>query len=280
MLLLVCRLGAEVDVDDAIVDQISVPIGAQQSHIENRVGEFNAEAQDVVREAIHNEGLRDERSSDYWILKGFRINPGDVKWIWNRDFPGLWAANKRGTLMGWRTGDQHLYAAYYSAVSDNEQINRVDEVYGVIGRDKSRVGALSEGQLEALCSEYLRRINDGYVELISVGGSLSDADIFAGVENDSREIISQVTFETSVSKAESKFRRLAAYGADDSQVDLWYFGPEEVKQKLRSRVPEFDVDEIYKPIEEVFEEFEDGLGPEYLDLLLGIDLTSDKPPAV
>lgn len=104
----------------------------------------------------------------------------------------------------------NICTPHISAVSDNEQIYRVDEVYDVVGCDKSRVGALSEGQLEALCSEYLRWIYDDYVELISVGGSLSEADILAGVEYDSREIIAQVTFEPSASEVENKLCRLLA----------------------------------------------------------------------
>lgn len=276
MLLLVCRFGTDVDPDDAIVDTLPLPIGATQSQIETRLDELTDEASDYVRSVVENGGALEEQSDQCKILKGFQLNEMDVGWVWNQDFPGLWAANKRGTIMGWNKGNQHLYSAYYSVVSDNN-IDRVDDVYDIIETDKSSVWALSEGQLEALCGEYLRRKNDDYVELISAGGALSDADIFGGVENASREVLGQVTFESDANKIEEKLRRLLAYDSDRHSADLWFFGPKSQEQPLPEEIEGTPVSDVYVPIETVFEEFKTGLGPEFVDLLLAIDLTPGRP---
>ncbi|WP_254821942.1 hypothetical protein [Haloglomus halophilum] len=277
MLLLVCEYGEEVEPQNAIVDYISVPIGANQDQIESQVDDLNNEAAQYVHSVIENRGSVDSDGPSYKILKGIQLNKNDVEWVWNQDFPGLWAANKRGTIMGWNTGDQHLYAAYYSAVSDHVDIDRLDDVYDIIGRDKSSVWALSEGQLEALCGEYLRRQNDSYVELISAGGSLSEADIFAGIENDDREIVAQVTFEKKVDDAESKLRKLLSYSQDDPAVELIFFGPKEVESKLPDTVEDTKVSDIYTPIEEVLQKFESGMGTEFVEMLLSIKLSGGNP---
>ncbi len=276
MLLLVCRFGTDVDPDDAIVDTLSVRIGATQSQIEPRLDELTDEASDYVRAVVENGGALEEQSDRYKILKGFQLNEMDVGWVWNQDFPGLWAANKRGTIMGWNKGNQHLYSAYYSVVSD-ANIDRVDDIYDILETDKSSVWALSEGQLEALCGEYLRRKNDNYVELISAGGALSDADIFGGVENASREILAQVTFETDTDKVKEKLQRLLAYDSDRYAADIWFFGPKSQEQPLPEEIGGTPISDVYVPIETVFEEFETGLGPEFVDLLLAVDLTPGRP---
>jgi hypothetical protein len=161
-------------------------------------------------------------------------------------------------------------------VSD-ENIDRVDDVYDILEKDRSSVWALSEGQLEALCGEYLRRKNDNYVELISAGGALSDADIFGGVENASREVLAQVTFETDTDKIKDKLQRLLAYDSDRYAADIWFFGPESQEQPLPEEIKGTPVSDVYVPIEAVFEEFETGLGPEFVDLLLAVDLTPGRP---
>lgn len=276
MLLLVCRFGTDVDADDTIVDTLSLRTGATQSQIEPRLDELTDEASDYVRSVVENGGAPEEQSDQYKLLKGFQLNEMDVGWVWNQDFPGLWAANKRGTIMGWNKGNQHLYSAYYSVVSDDD-IGRVDDVYDILEKDRSSVWALSEGQLEALCGEYLRRKNDNYVELISAGGALSDADIFGGVENTSREVLAQVTFETDTNKIKDKLQRLLAYDSDMYAADIWFFGPESQEQALPEEIGGTPVSDVYVPIETVFEEFEAGLGPEFVDLLLAVDLTPGRP---
>jgi hypothetical protein len=276
MALLVCRFGADIDPDDVILGTLSVPIEAAQSQIEPRLDNLTDEASDYVWSVIENEGLPEEQSDQYRILKGIQLYETDVDWVWNQDFPGLWAANKRGTLMGWDKGNQHLYAAYYSAVSE-DNISRVDDVYDILGTDKSGVWALSEGQLEALCGEYLRRKNDNYVELISAGGALSDVDIFGGIEDKSGEVLAQVTFETDTSKVEEKLRRLLAYDSDTYTADIWFFGPKSQEQQLPEEIEDTPLSDVYLPIETVFEEFEGGLGPEYVDLLLTVDQTPGRP---
>ena len=180
-------------------------------------------------------------------------------------------------VMGWNKGNQHLYAAYYSSVCDEVNITRVDEVYDIIDKDKSSVWALSEGQLEALCGEYLRRNYDNYVELISAGGSLSEADIFGGIENNSREILAQVTFETDSSQVESKLQRLLAYESDKSPTDIWFFGPKNLEENLPDQIGGADIADVYVPIETVYDQFKYDLGTEFIERLLDIELTPGSP---
>lgn len=275
MLILVCKLGDEIETDNAIVDMISVPIGATEAHIKNRIDQLEGQALDYVQAVLEEEDEPEDRFTEYYILKGFKLT--DPVWVWNQDFPGLWAANKRSTIMGWNKGDQHLYAAYYRAVEQRTTLDRVDDVYDIIDRKKSAVWALSQGQLEALCGEYLRRNYENYVELISAGGSLPDADIFAATEDDALEILAQVTFETDTEKVKKKMRNLLAYETDNQTVDFWFFGPDETEEELPSSISGTDVGEVYKPIEQVYNEFEEDLSPEFLDMLLKIELTPGKP---
>ncbi len=95
--------------------------------------------------------------------------------------------------------------------------------------------------------------------------------------NNSHEILAQVTFETDTSKVEEKLQRLLAYDSDTYAADIWFFGPKSQEEQLPEAIKDTTVSDVYVPIETVFQEFETGLGPDFVDLLLSIDLTPGRP---
>jgi hypothetical protein len=275
--LLVCRTGSELSIEDAIVDQAEVPVGASQDELRSRFDELNEEARTYVELVLDNEGAPEDSHENYRILKGFQFDEDDVGWAWNPDFPGLWAANKRGTIKGWVAGSDHVHAAYYHLVEDEQDMLRVDDVYDIIDVENHSVWALSSGQLEALCAEYLRRTNRDFVELISAGGSLSEADIYGQSNEGTNDIIAQVTFNPRTSEVRGKLESLLAYGNGRSKVKLRFFGPEEHLSALPEQINETALESVYVPIETVYDEFADGLGPEYLTKMLTIDSDEARP---
>lgn len=275
--ILICRTEPELSIEDAIVDQLQVPVGASQDEILSRIDDLNQEAKTYAELVLANEGEPEDSHENYRILKGFQFNDDAVGWAWNLDFPGLWAANKRGTIKGWVTGSNHVYAAYYHLVDNEYNLNRVDDVYKILDSDKVGVWALAPGQLEVLCAEYLRRTNSEFVELISAGGSLSEADIFGQSEKDRTDIVAQVTFNKKSSEVREKLESLLAYGNGRSNVSLWFFGPEQNLSDLPENINGISVKSVYKPIESVFNELEEGLGPEYLSQMLTIDSDGNRP---
>ncbi|MFK5604891.1 hypothetical protein [Haloferax volcanii] len=288
VLLIVCRNQERDGNERGIVDFLCLEPGAKQSIIESKIHTLNGEARDAVEQAIENEGFQQDEP-EYRIVKGLEFND-DVAWVWNRDFPGLWAANKQQTIAGWVTGNTHLYAAYFAACSSGlDDMRAVNDRLPQENREKP-VKLLSEGQLEVLCSEYLRRQYPGYFETLPVGGSLSGVDIVG--ESEETEILAQVTFTTDVEK---KFRRLlsfANHSTTSESIDFYFFGPEEGKSKVYDETSSEVVDEVYMPIERVFRAFDtedpdlvvscqEQESPGYiLNRLLEIDLSTDVPPQI
>ncbi|MFC7188310.1 hypothetical protein [Halorubrum yunnanense] len=290
VLLIVCRNKRVEGQERGVVDYLRVKPGADISEVEAEVGGLTTEAEQVVREAIGNDGF-DEDDPDYRILKGLEFND-EVEWVWNRDFPGLWAANKRQTIAGWNTGKSHLYAAYYAACES--KIDDMREVKDKLPDDENDdniedVGLLSEGQLEVLCSQYLRRKHTEYFETLPVGGSLSGVDIVARSEEN--EILAQVTFTEDV---EEKLRRLLSYAdhsTTDQNVRFYFFGPRKGKEGLGESIAGYPIEDIYMPIKDVYDKFEsddstivdsstEQVAPtSILDQLLNVDLSDDNPPS-
>lgn len=287
VLLIVCRNKSGDGHERGVVDYIRVNPGTDTLEIKTESSRLNNEAERVVRRVIEDDSF-DNDDPDYRILKGLEFN-NSVEWVWNRDFPGLWAANKRQTIAGWNTGSSHLYAAYYAACES--QIDDMREVKDKLPDDDepADVELLSDGQLEVLCSQYLRRKHSGYFETLPVGGSLSGVDIVA--RSGETEILAQVTFTDDV---EEKLQRLLSY-ADHSttgqNVEFYFFGPEDGEEEVGEAIAGYQTEEIYMPIEEVYEKFEfddptlldpssDQIAPtSILDQLLKIDLSEDNPPS-
>lgn len=286
VLLIVCRNKSGDGNERGVVDYIRVDPGTDTSEIKTESSRLNSEAERVVHRVIEDDGF-DNDDPDYRILKGLEFNDS-VEWVWNRDFPGLWAANKRQTIAGWNTGSSHLYAAYYAACES--KIEDMREVKDKLPDDEpADVELLSDGQLEVLCSQYLRRKHSGYFETLPVGGSLSGVDIVA--RSGETEILAQVTFTDDV---EEKLQRLLSY-ADHSttgqNVEFYFFGPEDGEEELGEAIAGYQTEDIYMPIEVVYEKFElddptlldpssDQMAPtSILDQLLKIDLSEDNPPS-
>lgn len=286
--LIICRNRKGNDHERGIVDWMRVEPGAKRSKIESKADTLNSDAEEAVKQAIENNGF-DEDDPDHRIIKGLAFNE-DVDWVWNRDFPGLWAANKRQTIAGWNTGYVHLYAAYYAACDSGlEDMWEVNEKLPE-NKQKKPVKLLSEGQLEVLCSQYLRRTYPNYFETMPVGGSLSGVDIVG--KSQGEEILAQVTFTSDV---EEKFRRLLSYAnhsTTDDVVHFYFFGPKEGKTNISDKVADEMIDEVYTSIESVFDEFaadgpnftETNVGQEspesILNQLLEIELSTDDAPRI
>lgn len=286
VLLIVCRNKAGNGHDPGIVDFMRIEPGATQSEIAAHLDDLNSDARAAVEEAIENEGFDDDDPT-HRIVKGVEFNE-DVEWVWNRDFPGLWAANKRQTIAGWNKGKMHLYAAYYAACESG--IDDMREVNKKLPEDEQKnppVKLLSDGQLEVLCSQYLRRTSPSYFETLPVGGSLSGVDIVG--RSQGKEILAQVTFTSDVG---GKFRRLLSYAGrstTNENVDLHFFGPEDGKDDIDDETSEERVEEVYTSIEQVFDDFKTSTlkstdaadsqkSPEFiLNQLLEVDLSDESP---
>lgn len=130
------------------------------------------------------------------------VQLANVREISYLDYPVLLALQPRNqTICKWPSAAMALWAAF-------------------AGRPlPSSVYSLSEGQLEVLCYEYLRR--KGIVEslLLPIGRTLRDIDIF-GCTSAKRDVLAQVTFGNS--GVEDKVQRLREHGPD---VERYFFLP-------------------------------------------------------
>jgi hypothetical protein len=184
--------------------------------------------------------LEDGSADGVTVLQAIKLNEDDTRWAWYRDFPAFATLQHRGTTNGWNKGSEQLIAAYQGVA------NLADS------SESTTVELLSSGQLETLCSEYLRSQKyENYFHEYPAGGSLTAADVVARDGETGKRVISQVTFDGG--KA-SKIRALGSYATEGEQdIDLWYFGsavsdediPDEVREEINM-----------KPIEEVFDEME------------------------
>jgi hypothetical protein len=154
----------------------------------------------------------------------------------------------RGTTNGWNKGSEQLIAAYLGVENLLDVPQRAADELGM--EIEATVELLSSGQLETLCSEYLRgQVYEQYFHEYPVGGSLTAADIIARDADSDSRVISQVTFDGA---KDGKVRALASYAsAMEDDVDLWYFGDGVSESDIPDDV---EVDISVKPIAEVFEE--------------------------
>lgn len=202
--------------------------------------------------------LEDGETKEITLLQAIQLNSDDTRWVWYRDFPAFATLQHRGTTNGWNKGSEQLVAAY-------------EGVKNLLNHSATTtVEVLSPGQLETLCSEYLRSEKyEEYFHEYPAGGSLTAADVIASDAETGRRVISQVTFDGANA---SKIRALASYVSEDEKdVDLWYFGSEVGPED----VPE-DVDQEIqmKSVEDVFDEMR---GSSVLDSILTVPTNPSTP---
>lgn len=235
----------------------SVPVEPREAEddILESAREVSPEAHEVLQALVElREGSKDEATvlddttitvedgsaTGVTILQAIKLNEDDTRWVWYRDFPAFATLQHRGTTNSWNKGSEQLEAAYQGVA------NLAD------ASDSPTVKLLSSGQLETLCSEYLRSEKyKNYFHEYPAGGSLTAADVVARDGKTGKRVISQVTFDGG--KA-SKIRALASYATESERdIDLWYFGSgvsdEDIPEGVRKEIK-------MKPIEDVFGEME------------------------
>jgi hypothetical protein len=141
-----------------------------------------------------------------------------------------------------------LIAAYLGVGNLLDVPQRAAEELGI--ELDATVELLSSGQLETLCSEYLREeVYEQYFHEYPAGGSLTAADVIARDASSESRVISQVTFDGAKN---GKIRALASYASVvEDDVELWYFGDGVSKSDVPDDV---EIDIMMKSIGEVFEE--------------------------
>jgi hypothetical protein len=153
------------------------------------------------------------------------VNLVDVQNIELRVYPILAAIQPRGgTLTGWPSAANIL-----KAIIDKQPLSVSLE-------------SLHPSQLEVLCYEYLRNIDQLKYLLTPIGRNMYEIDI-CGIDSNGKMILAQVTHSNNKGTTEDKSKRLMAFEKQDCR--LIYFGP------LDAKLTEPKV--VFVPIERVFE---------------------------
>lgn len=123
------------------------------------------------------------------------------------------------------------------------------------------VGSLTTNQLEIVCEEYLRTVDNNYYRTAEIGGTISDIDIM-GVTGD--ELVWAQVTQGDESAVSTKIGKLGDYTEEDARVII--FAPE------RSRPDNLDDEITFVPIEGVFASVDlNENGTALLSRLLGRD---------
>lgn len=104
------------------------------------------------------------------------------------------------------------------------------------------VGSLTTDQLELVCEEFLRIVDDSYCRTSDIGGTMSDVDII-GASGD--ELVWAQVTQGGEAKVQDKIGKLGDYTEEDARVII--FAP------ASSRPEEIDPDITFIPVEGVFE---------------------------
>lgn len=121
------------------------------------------------------------------------------------------------------------------------------------------VGSLTTDQLEIVCEEYLRIVDNEYHRTAEIGGTTSDVDIIGA--SGEKLVWAQVT-QGGESKVQKKIKNLGDYTEEDARVII--FAPEQ------SRPDNLEDDITFVPIEGVFATVNlNGKGSALLSRLLG-----------
>lgn len=259
-----CKCEGNCTAGCSLIGSVPVDPRADEAEVLKAAEEHAPEAHEVLQALVR---LRDEKvdqvtvlgdtkitlnengsADEVTILQALKLNPDDSHWVWYRDFPSFATLLHRGTTNGWNRGNEQLIAAYLG-VGNLLKVSRkaADELGMEID---ATVELLSSGQLETLCSEYLREeVYKQYFHEYPAGGSLTAADVIARDSDSESRVISQVTFD---GPKEGKIRALASYASTvEDDVDLWYFGADVSENNVPDDV---EIDITMKPIGEVFEE--------------------------
>lgn len=124
-----------------------------------------------------------------------------------------------------------------------------------------KVGSLTTDQLEIVCEEYLRIVDNNYYRTAEIGGTTSDIDIM-GVSGD--ELVWAQVTQGNEPAVRTKIEKLGDYTEEDARVII--FAPE------RSRPKNLDEEITFVPIEGVFASVDlNENGTALLSRLLGRD---------
>jgi hypothetical protein len=182
-----------------------------------------------------------DRYGDNYIYKTVQLQK--AKEISLLDYPLLDAIQPRlASITGWTSAFDLLYRIVF------DQPVPIDVNY------------LSPGQLEVLCSEYLRMKGLLKFLLLPIGRNLQDIDIL-GLGGDDNKIIAQVTHSRQLSKVDKKLHMLKQYNGQEAI--LIFFGPKSCK------LSDSEVD--YIDIESVFDELQsckDGVYHHAIEMML------------
>ncbi|QSG16325.1 hypothetical protein [Halapricum desulfuricans] len=182
---------------------------------------------DLVREKEIEPGrsIEDVNEENYKIYKTLQLE--DVKTVSREDYPVLFDNSIRppsASIINWWNVEDHLRR--------------------IINEEKQRrsVYSLRADEVEVLCEEYLRIVNEDYRAVRTIGGQVADVDISGVAEN--HRIWGEVTMG-GTNDVKNKLDSLEDYIGDGSKVLM--FGPED------SKPDEIPDDITYLPVEIVFE---------------------------
>jgi hypothetical protein len=202
--------------------------------IYRRRGDCTEAEQEILDE------LEDHQSSGsggshnkYIVFQALKLE--DTMWAWYRNHPPLHAYRKEGTCHRWKQNRNYLRIAV-SGGGDGRKIMGNEAESNNFERE---VKFLSDGQLEILCAEYLRReVADLFVQELPVGRSRSTVDITGYDPKNETLYLAQVTFEDSGSNLKKKVRSLVQFtegseNGDYKEIKTFFFSDAE-EQAVRN----------------------------------------------
>lgn len=166
-----------------------------------------------------------EVPEDGRVFKGLQLT--DVRRVSIEDYPVIFESSVRPpfwSISNWSNGETHLRAI----INDSKK--------------PFKVSSLTPDEIEVVCEEYLRIVDDDYRSLATVGGQTADVDI-TGISGEDR-IWGQVTMGDT-GKVKKKLETLMQYSGESTAVLM--FAPEESKP---AELPE---GVTYLPVETIFE---------------------------
>jgi len=126
------------------------------------------------------------------------------------------------------------------------------------GKLPRKVTALSPGQLESLCAEYLRFVNLMDFLHLPVGRTLRDVDIVGSIKG--KRVYAQVTFANKDGEVQRKMKKLRDFSG--SSATKYFFAPRSIEQNA--------TDVTFIAIEDVFARFDQDPNTKVaLDLIIG-----------
>lgn len=176
------------------------------------------------KEVEPGQNIKDTEKQGYRIFKALKLD--NVKTVSREEYPIIFDNSVRppsASIINWWNVEDHLRRI----INDEAQ-------------DRS-VYSLRSDEVEVLCEEYLRMLNENYRSVRTVGGQVADVDISGVIEH--QRVWAEVTMG-SQSDVENKLEKLTDYTENDAEVLM--FGPTD-------SAPAEPLDDItYFPVEKVF----------------------------